>query len=250
MNIQAVCVNHNTSGYAELMLRSYFATHDRNLPVQFTLYDNASTDGTDTLRACLKANNIQFIQTGFSTSTKNNSHGEILRRFVLEHIQCSHFLFLDADVCFTQQDTLATMLRELEIDENAFGIGPRMSWDGKTEIPTEARIENPDMMDARLHPCCALVKNSPLFQKVVKDIGLHAVQSLWAERDEYLDTFKLMTRVMGTHDRHHLISSGMIIHFFAVSYDWDSHEVRQMKARHRDELLAKLHAGQGSFSTS
>jgi hypothetical protein len=240
MDIQAVCVNHNTSRYAELMLRSYFATHDRNLPVHFTLYDNASTDGTDDLTQYLNANSILFIQSGFSTTTKNNSHGEILRRFVLEHAQCSHFLFLDADVCFTQQNTLTTMLGELEADKNAFGIGPRMSWDGKTEIPAEARAENPDIMNARLHPCCALVKNSPLFRKVANNIGLHAVQSLWAERNEYLDTFKLMTRVMGTHDQHHRISSAMIIHFFAVSYEWDAAEVRRVKARHRDELLAKL----------
>jgi hypothetical protein len=122
-------------------------------------------------------------------------------------------------VCFIQADTLAAMLQELESVKDAFGIGPRMSWDGETEIPDEVRQRNPDIMDARLHPCCALVKNTEVFQKVVEVIGLHAFQSLWANSDEYLDTFKLMTRVMGTHRQRHIISSKMIIHFFAVSYD-------------------------------
>jgi hypothetical protein len=242
MDIQAVCVNHNTSPYTELMVRSCFATHDKHLPIRFTIYDNTSTDDSEPLAQYLQANSIPFFQSSFSTATKNNSHGEILRRFVLEHKTCSHFLFLDADVCFTARDTLLTMLRELESDSNAFGIGPRMSWDGKSEIPAEARTQNPDIMDARLHPCCALVKNTALFQEVVEVIGLHAVQSLWAERDEYIDTFKLMTRVMGTHHQHHRISSAMIIHFFAVSYDWDTAEVRQIKARHRDELLEEFRA--------
>jgi len=40
MNITAICVNHNTSAYMELMLRSYDATHARDVVTHWALYDN------------------------------------------------------------------------------------------------------------------------------------------------------------------------------------------------------------------
>jgi hypothetical protein len=84
--------------------------------------------------------------------------GEILSRLVLEKPNCTHYLFLDADVCFLEDNKLYAMLAELENTPDAFGIGPRMSWDGVEEIPIIHRQENPDICDARLHSCCALIK--------------------------------------------------------------------------------------------
>ena len=51
--IAAVSVNHNTSLYTELMLRSLFATHRsvEELGLSLTVLDNASEDDTSTLRA-------------------------------------------------------------------------------------------------------------------------------------------------------------------------------------------------------
>lgn len=126
-SIKAVTVNHNTSSYMELMLRSLFARHSNDLILSLTLYDNASQDITDELMAYVEEKDIPFVQSGFTTETKNNSHGEILRRFVLENPACSHYLFLDADVCFIEDNTLAIMLQELEAQPDAFGIAPRMS---------------------------------------------------------------------------------------------------------------------------
>src|SRR6185369_6701097 len=80
---------------------------------------------------------IPIVQSGFTTSTKNNSHGEILREFVLSHPDCTHYLFLDADVCFLEPDTVLLMLEALEADATCSGIGPRMSWDGINEIPED-----------------------------------------------------------------------------------------------------------------
>ena len=94
--------------------------------------------------------------------------------------------------------------------------------------------------EARLHPCCALIKNTELFRRVVRDIGLSCVNYFWADREEYLDTCKLMTRVMGTHGLRHIISSKMILHFFCVSYDWGPVQFREEKARRRDDLLNAL----------
>lgn len=242
-HIEAVSVNHNTSLYMELMLRSLFARHSPDLDLSVTVFDNTSEDDRIGLRMYAEKVGVPIVQSGFTTKTQNNSHGEILRRFVLECPDCTHYLFLDADVCFVQDDTLNVMLKELEEADGAFGIGPRLSWDGITEIPEEVRNSNLDLYEARLHPCCALVKNTALFRRVVEDIGLSCVKYLWAERDEYLDTFKLMTRVMGTHGLRHIISSQMVIHFFCVSYGWDPEHFMQEKTRRRDVLLRELREG-------
>jgi hypothetical protein len=240
--IAAVSVNHNTSAYMELMLRSFFATHSSPLNCSIAIYDNGSDDDGVALQEYAATKNIPIIQSGYGIESKNNSHGEILRRFVLDRPDCTHYLFLDADICFLEQNTIGSMLTELAQDASAFGIGPRMSWDGITGIPEDVRKSNPDIQDARLHPCCALVKNTPLFRQIVEEVGLSAVNYLWAERDEYLDTFKLMTRVMRMHGLTHRIASAMIVHFFAVSYAWDAEEFRQWKARQRDQRLEILRA--------
>jgi hypothetical protein len=230
----------------ELMLRSLFARHASGLELSITIFDNSSQDDMNALNAFVKKLDIPIVQSGFTTTTRNNSHGEILRRFVLDYADCAYYLFLDADVCFIEDDTLTGMLQELERAENTFGIGARMSWDGVTELPKELLDSNPDLYAARLHPCCALVKNTPLFRRVVREIGLSCVKVLWADEDEYLDTFKLMTRVMSTHGLRHIISSRMVVHFFCASYDWDPEHFRQEKERRRDILLKQLRESETS----
>jgi len=239
-HIAAASVNHNTSAYMELMLRSLFARHAAGLSLELTVFDNASTDDRGELHTYAAKMNVPIIPSGFSLTTEHNSHGDILRRFVLDHPDCTHYLFLDADICFIETDTLLTMLAELARTPRLFGIGPRLSWDGINEIPSEVRQANPDICDARLHPCCALIPNTPLFRQVVEVIGFACVRYLWAEREEYLDTFKLMTRVMGTHGLHHILSSAMIQHFFSVSYEWDSPETQRVKMGMRDQRLAEM----------
>ena len=240
-HIEAVSVNHNTSRYMELMLRSLFARHPSNLDLSLTIFDNASQDDMTELGAYAESIKIPIIQSGFTAETENNSHGEVLGRFVLEHPDCTHYLFLDADVCFIEDNTLDVMIEELEGSTGAFGIGPRMSWDGVDEIPKEAREANPDICDARLHPCCALVKNTTLFRHVVEEIGLSCVKYLWANGEEYLDTFKLMTKLMKTHGLKHIISSKMVLHFFCVSYVWEpTKHWNETKAQRRDALLSEL----------
>jgi hypothetical protein len=239
-HIEAVTVNHNTSSYMELMLRSLFARHSPALDLAVTVFDNASEEAMTELRAYAERMGIPIVQSGFTTKSKNNSHGEVLSRFVLERSECTYYLFLDADVCFVEDHTLDVMMHELEGTTEAFGIVPRMSWDGVAEIPEGVRRENPDLHEARLHPCCALIKNTELFRRIVEDIGLSCVNYLWADGEEYLDTCKLMTRVMGTHGFKHIISSRMVLHFFCVSYDWDPDHFKEEKARQRDALLAEL----------
>jgi hypothetical protein len=224
----------------ELMLRSLFAHHPTGLNLSLTVFDNASTDDMSDLVSYIESKRLPFVQSGFTTETENNSHGEILAKFVLEHPDCTHYLFLDTDVCFLEDNTLLTMMSELEENPNLFGIGPRMSWDGVEEIPADARQANPDICDARLHPCCALVKNTPLFRAIVAEIGLSSAKYLWAECEEIMDTFKLMTKVMKTHGLKHALSTTMVLHFFCVSYIWEpTKHWNEAKAQRRDDLLSQ-----------
>jgi hypothetical protein len=239
--IQAVVVNHNTSSYTELMLRSLFAQHPAPLDLSVTVLDNGSQDDTRALEEYAREKGIAFLPSGYQIKTKFNSHGEILRQFVLEHPECGYYLFLDADTCFIENDTLNTMLRELEQAPDAFGIAPRLSSNGETEIP---RDHWEQVYGSRLHPCCALVKNTTLFRRVVELIGFSCVRYLWAGREEYLDTFQLMSKVMQTHDMRHIQSSRLVLHFFSVSYAWEPPEVMAFKAGLRDRLLEELR-GQG-----
>jgi hypothetical protein len=224
----------------ELMLRSLFAHHQTGLNLSLTVFDNASTDDTSDLIAYTENEKLPLLQSGFTTETENNSHGEILSKFVLDHPDCTHYLFLDADVCFLEDNTLHTMINELEENPHLFGIGPRMSWDGVAEIPEDVRRTNPDICDARLHPCCALVKNTSLFRAIVEEVGLSSAKYLWADGEEIVDTFKLMTKVMKTHGLKHRISSMMVLHFFCVSYVYEpTKHWNEAKAKRRDELLSK-----------
>jgi hypothetical protein len=245
VSIHAVAVNHNTTAYMELMLRSLYAQNS-DLPLSVTVFDNDSDDDAaamQALRSFAGRMGVPILRSGFSPRTTQNSHGEVLRRFALDPARATadYLLFLDADVCFTQAGTLRRMLDALAGDETAFGAGPRMSWDGVTELPA-AVAANPALYVNRLHPCCALVRTTPLFRRVVEAVGFSAVSYHWAERSEYLDTFELMTRVMGTHGQHHVIADALVMHAFAVSYPDESAPLLPEKHRRRDEWLARFRA--------
>lgn len=237
MTIHAVVVNHNTSAWTELLVRSLFAANPGQ-SIDLTIMDNASTDDMTGLTVAAAQYQVPILQSGFTTQTMNNSHGEVLRTFVLaqERALASHFLFLDTDVCFTQPHVIAQLCDLLDSDDTLFGVGPRMSWDGETE-PPEVR-DNPSVYANRLHPCCALVRNTDFFRTVVREIGLSCVNYLWADQTQYLDTFRLMTMTMRTHGLRHAITDALIMHSFAVSYpnDWES--LLPMKEQHRDRWLA------------
>lgn len=89
----------------------------------------------------------------------------------LANSQAEHLLFLDADICFTQTGTVPALIDALRAHPDAFGAGPRMSWDGETPMPTEMSA-NPGIYLDRLHPCCAVVANTATFRSVTEHIGL------------------------------------------------------------------------------
>ena len=237
--ISAVVVNHNTSRFTELMLRPLDVMHERSTDLAVTVYDNASTDDTGPLIEYTEARGIPFVPTGLTTNTENNSHGELLDRFVLGNPDADYYLLLDADVCFIQPDTIGTMVRELSGESQAFGIGVRQTWDGNLEVPL-SNDHRHRLYYSRLHPCCALIRNTEVFRLVAGTVGFSCVNVLHAGGEEFLDTAELLTRVMQTHGLRHLISSAMVLHFFSVSYDprW-----MERKIAWCDRLLADLRSG-------
>lgn len=239
MSIAAVLVNHNTSAFAELAVRSLFVQNP-GLDLTLTVYDNGSTDDRRGLLAAARAYDVHVRQSGFPISTTGNSHGEVMRRFVLDsaNSQVEKFLFLDADICFTHPGTIATLIDTLSADPDAFGVGPRMSWDGETALPPDIG-DNPALYLNRLHPCCALIANTATFRSVTEHIGLSCARLLYADHEEFLDTFELMTKIMRTHGLRHVIADdALIMHAFAVSYPDESGALLPQKEQRRDRWLA------------
>ncbi|HEX2908989.1 MAG TPA: hypothetical protein VHO69_19105 [Phototrophicaceae bacterium] len=265
--IEAVVVNHNTSTFTELAVRSLLAMHSDTLDVAMTILDNASTDNTNALRAYAAASDIPYQQSGFNTESSVNTHGEVLRAFVLNHPDPAYYLLLDSDICFIQPNTLLTMQHELDTHDQAFAIQPRMTWDGETEMPGagwhiaednplhyRSHLADQPISDVELvrkgssscgtlrprcHPGCTLVKNTPIFRRVAEHIGFSTAW-LYGEAQPisgFYDTFALACQVMKTHNQCYLLSSAMVLHFFCVSYDLTGMEWKQQVCQERLQLL-------------
>lgn len=258
--IEAVVVNHNTSSFTELCLRSLFATHLETLDIAVTVMDNQSQDDTSALRAYTADQTIPFVQTGFTTESVNNTHGEVLRAFVLSHPDPQYYLLLDTDICFLQTDTLLTMQNELDADPNLFAMQPRMTVNGIDELPGsgwQINIGSPidlqasiagqptetfhGLLQPRCHPGCALIKNSPAFRRVVEHIGF---STAWLFGETlpmrgFYDTFALLCLVMKTHELGYALSTTLVQHLFSVSYN---DEAIDWKQRVVNEKLALLRA--------
>jgi hypothetical protein len=115
-----------------------------------------------------------------------------------------------------------------------------MSWDGETPLPAGV-LANPAIYRNRLHPCCALITNTPIFRTVADHIGFSCARLLYADHDDFLDTFELMTMVMRTHRLRHVIADdALIMHAFAVSYPDESSVLLPQKEQRRDQWLALL----------
>jgi hypothetical protein len=125
-NIHAVIVNHSTSVFTELAIRSFYIAHPGDTRVRFTVMDNASQDDTTGLEQYLASRDIPFQQSGHDSATQQaNSHGEVLQRFVQSHPDCDDYLLLDADICFVRPGTVDSMLAELRSAPAAWAIQAR-----------------------------------------------------------------------------------------------------------------------------
>jgi hypothetical protein len=264
-HICAVTVNHNTSQFVELMLRTLFLTNDLSgLRLAATVLDNRSDDAPGAeLRAYLAERGIPLVQTGFDAAVAPEKHGAALADFVGARQECSHFLFLDADIWFIEPDTVPAMLRELaDAPAGTFAVQARIQgyYAGRT---IEGRDGVPGASDAaeyaapaatfdgriyaqtvapRCSPVCCLVANTPVFRRVVAGVGLSPACRFGVGRLRFYDTFGLMTEVMATHGQGFAVSSKSVNHFTQAA---SMPELRPPKERDCQLLLDDLRAGRG-----
>jgi len=264
-HICGVTVNHNTSHFVELMLGTLFLTNDlTNLRVEMTVLDNQSDDAhRDELRVYLADQHVAFVQTGFDTNIAGEKHGAAFTNFIRDHPECSHYLFLDADMWFIEPETISTMLQELaaagpsvfanqariagyyadRVIEGRDGIAGSGAFDGQppSTVTFWDRAYSQVWMP-RCSPVCSLVANTPLFRRVVETAGLTPTYRFGVGEAFFYDTFSLMTQVMATHGQYFIVSSKTINHFTQVTY---MPEHRAPKDRDCLLLLEDLRAGRG-----
>jgi len=107
-----------------------FYTNDlSDIDLEIAVLDNGSNDEhRGQLKTYLADQGIPLIQTGFDNSVAPQKHGVALTNFVLENDGCTHYLFLDSDMWFVEEDTIPTMLAELvESPPDIFGCQARIS---------------------------------------------------------------------------------------------------------------------------
>jgi hypothetical protein len=260
--VKAVTVNQDTSHFAELMLRTLFYTNDLSgIDLEIVVLDNGSDDEhREQLQTYLTDQGVPLIQTGFDNSVAPQKHGVALTDFVLEDDGCTHYLFLDSDMWFVEEDTIPTMLAELvESPPDVFGCQAQIFgfyahriiesgeyefdsyWHGEVERTFEdARFTL--MLANRCSPACSLITNTSVFRRVVEVIGLGRAASFGVGGGAYYDTFGLMTHVMATHGLDFIVSSKRINHFTETTYKPD---LRAPKDRDCLKMLRELRAGRG-----
>ena len=239
--IKAVTVNHNTSRFVELMIRSLFATNKPSvLSLDLTVLDNKSNDKYyENLLTYLKNANINITQTGFDNKVDVQKHGKALEVFVKENPDCEYYLFLDSDMWFIEDETIETMLSELDsAPKNTFGVQARIKGfyakdiiegkDGNLGYPCIDKMRWKTTIDGkeykmavknlRCSPVCCLIKNDKMFRKISLNTGLTPAYIFRVGRIEYYDTFGLMTHIMIGNGRKYIVSKKEINHFTETSY--------------------------------
>jgi hypothetical protein len=267
--IHAVTVNHNTSHFAELMLRSLFVQNRlQDGDFRITVLDNCSNDeGFRSLQAFLAERAISFVQTGFDTAVAVEKHGLAFANFVENTPDASYYLFLDVDMWFIESDTICTMLKELkerrdcfanqarifgyyadrviEGRNGEFGRGDAESISFSTKV-VEGQGDNSRIrayatrVSSRCSPVCCLVENSDLFRGVVSEVGLTPATIFKNQEAVHYDTFGLMTHVMATHGVRVNVSAKTVSHFTETTYH---PEFRGGKDRDCHRMLEELRAG-------
>ncbi len=245
--VRVVLVNHNTSMYAELALRSLLA-HNADLDFDVTLIDNASEDDTTPLFVWAEDQGIPVKQSGFTTSEPGNTHGEVIGRFVLESRPTDTFLFLDADACFIEAGTIAQMQARLREDAGNFAVQAQLRLFVTEVLGLHPRhrdfIEQADGTRRRLfprpHPFCLLVRDSQQFRSVVEHIGLSTAtrHALSPELAGSYDTFGLAAAAMFTHGYRWVVGGGPVLHYAQAAERRDPEDLMKMKDEDCRQRLA------------
>lgn len=259
--INAVSVCHNTPKFMELMIRSLYLRNNLDLyNFNLLVLDNNSEEDTSNLISLSNKLGFEFKQSGYKIEENFSSHGPNLDAFIKFNPDCDYYLLLDTDIVFIEEQTISKMIETLNEHPEAFGTNPYFSWDGLERMPLLPGCA--DIYDIRLHPCCGLIKNDDLFRGLVDIIGfgeyhrnnlsheklnevidritLYNYKKLGLHREEFLDVGQLLTTVLKTHNRTHILTEAMVLHFFNVSYTWSPENVQEEKRKFRDMLLDRI----------
>ncbi|HZC27135.1 MAG TPA: hypothetical protein VE287_08920 [Actinopolymorphaceae bacterium] len=245
VRIEACIVNHNTSEFSELAVRTIAATHTEWLgagKLGVTVVDNHSNDqGLADLKAACRELDVAFSRSGWpAAEAPVNTHGDVLRDFVTGHEAATHFLFVDTDVYFLTQDTVGAMLTEVTSQPDVWALQARFAWAEENRGrgssltieagPTQqlsACIDGASVgpfagpYKPRCHPALALVPNTPVLRTVVDIVGLSAAVIIAADPATagFADTFGLTSLVMQTHNLRYALSEVTVGHYYGVSYN-------------------------------
>ncbi|MGI5239061.1 hypothetical protein [Dactylosporangium sp. CA-139066] len=267
--LEAVIVNHNTSVFAEIALRSLRWSIDRSDlgdRVRITMVDNHSTDDTAALHTAIAECGASWELSRWPIGQQSlTTHGDVLRDFVLARPDAAAFAFVESDMCFFEPDTMAVMSGELleaadvwavqarmlspgiPPDESLFATTVRrrrraLSLTAQIAIPTDdggsstMELTHQARKLPRCHPGCTLVRNSPAFELAARHLGFSASWS-WSNDTAtggLHDTLGLVSNVMRTHHRRSRVSGASVIHFW--------HGSRLGVTAHHRRLLALLRA--------
>jgi hypothetical protein len=245
VRIEACIVNHNSSAFSELAVRSLAATHAGWMAsgrLGVTIMDNHSNDpGLAGLTAACRELDVGFALSAWPAATSAvNTHGDVLRDFVASHQAATHFLFVDTDVYFLTQDTIGTMLAEVTFSPDVWAMQARFAWaeenrghgsslsiePGPTqqlEACIDGAVAGPfaGPYKPRCHPALALVPNTPIFRRTADIIGLSPAIIIAGDPSMagFADTLALTSLVMQTHNLRHALSEVTVGHYYGVSYN-------------------------------
>jgi hypothetical protein len=273
--VEAVIVNHNTSRFAEIAVRSlHLGARAAPVPVRITVVDNHSTDDTGPLRAALAECGGDWELSRWPAGRHRlNTHGDVLRDFVLARPDAPAFLLADSDICFFDPGAVGVMCAELAEDASVWAVGARLLMEqlptgagsftdavrhkrrhvaltARMEVETDdGGVSTLDLVHRgrrlpRCHPGCALIRNSRPFQQAVRHLGLSA-SWMWANDPQLgglRDTLSVVSGAMRTHELWSRISAAPVLHF--------GHGTQVGLTGRQDSLLRLLRAGRADAFTA
>lgn len=265
IRIAGAIVNHNTSHFTELLLRTLMLTHQQpSFQLDITVLDNGSDDEhLPALRSYLATQQIPCIQTGFDTAVDFAKHGAALAAFVAQRSDCSYYLCMDADTWFIEPHTIDMMMCELAAAGSDTFANQARIYGYYADRIIEGRDGVPGMSDAtdqqeqsviydgrpyrkriaaRCSPVCTLIANTPQVRNVVTTVGMSPLIRFEVGAYTYYDTFGMLTQVMHTHRQRFIVSATTINHFTESAHRPD---LRAPKDRDCLLMLDHLRAGGG-----
>ena len=258
MHVQVISINHGSTPYMDLLLRSLFAHHRDRSRIDVLVLNSGPDHDLDRLDWARRLG-TRIRPSGYPLDVPVSTHGEILRDAVLAEPDCDAYLFVDSDVCFTADNTIGAMVEERTADTHLFAV--QAAWatvegtiydpagvpnTSTSQIRQAVRFADQEQWTDsaifpvgygdRVHPFCTLVRNDQVFRSIVELLGLSPAMTECVRGGLFWDALGLLTQVMRTHGRTWTTSAQSVLHFAGVSWRTDQ---ASRHAAHRDALLER-----------